>query len=122
MWEIIRKIAQTFVLCGSLGLALYVVLMAAIHNQLLGPALPVALAAVCCVVGLAMIGRDLKSALETGKSNDRFWPVSRARQPFAFWVSVTLKAASVISLAALAVHLLVLMVSGPSEGPILDLN
>jgi hypothetical protein len=82
---IIRRIARTALLCGTLGLLLYVVLAAIVENPTGAALLPSLFAVPATVLLLILTVQDVTAAWRTGVFPSRSGAVLREREPVWFW-------------------------------------
>lgn len=88
MGDIIRQIARTALLCGTLGLLLYLVLAFVVESPMLAPLLPPLLALPASVLLLVLTGQSLIGAWRTGEFPSRGHVITREREPVWFWGSM----------------------------------
>ena len=98
MSEVLRQLARTAVLCGALGLLLYLVLWTAAENPITAPAVGFAGAS---VVGV-LVFHLLRDAWHSGIIPEKFGITSREANPVWYWGSMLWYGACLICLIALA--------------------
>jgi hypothetical protein len=100
--HVLSQIARTAVLCGTLGLLLYLALAFATESPVVAPFLPGAFGLAGSVCMLALTGHTLLSAWRTGEFVTRVSVTSRARDPVWFWSLAIWHGAVALGLLALA--------------------
>lgn len=109
MGTIIRQIVRTALLCGALGLLLYLALAAAVRSSafstLLVPLFGVGGAALLLVLTV----QDVTSAWRTGEFPSRSGRVVRDHEPVWFWGLMIWQIAAIVALVALLLYSLVLL-------------
>jgi hypothetical protein len=98
MSEVLRQIARTAVLCGALGLLLYLALSAAADDPITAPAVGFAGAS---VVGV-LVFHLLRDAWRSGIIPERSGITSRDANPVWYWGSMLWYGACLLALLALA--------------------
>ena len=98
MSEGLRQIARTAVLCGALGLALYLVLLMVADHPITAPMIGFAGAS---VVGV-LVFHLLSDAWHSGIIPEKFGITSRDANPVWYWGSMLWYGACLICLTALA--------------------
>lgn len=97
--DVLAAIARMMLLCGALGSALYLALMAFIEG--VGDA-HLWFTALSSVAGAVVIGSQLYSALRRGEFHaSRLTTYSRTGEPFRYWGSIAFSGACVASLLAI---------------------
>ncbi len=115
--EIIRQIVRTALLCGALGLLLYLVLAFVVESPGIAPLLPALLALAASLVLLVLTGRSLVLALRTGEFPSRGRVITRERELSWFWGSVIWYGLCALCLLALARYSLSLLIDVWSSVP-----
>lgn len=110
MGPIIRKFARTALLCGTLGLLLYLALAAIVDNPTGAALLPSLFGMPACALLLVMTVQDVTGAWRTGMFPSRGGVVLREREPAWFWGLMIWQTAMIVVLVALLLYLLTLLV------------
>jgi hypothetical protein len=87
MGDIISQIVRTAVLCGMLGLLLYLGLAFMVESWL-APLLPAVITLTVSLVGLVLTGQTLIEAWRTYEFPTRGGVITREREPAWFWGSM----------------------------------
>ncbi len=98
MSEVLRRIARTAVLCGALGLLLYLALVTAADDPVTAPALGFIGAGVIA----AQVFHLLRDAWHSGIMPERFGITSREANPAWYWGSMLWYGACLVCVVALA--------------------
>lgn len=98
MSEVLRRIARTAVLCGALGLLLYLALVTAADDPVTAPALGFIGAGVIA----AQVFHLLRDAWHSGIMPERFGITSREASPAWYWGSMLWYGACLVCVVALA--------------------
>lgn len=98
MSDVLRQIARTAVLCGALGLLLYLVLATAADHPVTAPAIGLIGAS---VVGV-LVFHLLRDAWHSGIIPEKFGITSRDINPVWYWGSMLWYSGCLIALVALA--------------------
>lgn len=106
MSDILRQIARTAVLCGALGLLLYLAVSAAVEYPVTAPLFGLVGAT---LVGIMTFGL-LRDGWRTGQFPDRFGVTTREASPGWYWGSMLWYGACLVALAALALFCLLRIV------------
>lgn len=85
MGDTIRQIARTALLCGTLGLLLYLALTFVVERPGLAPLLPPVLTLVASVVAISLTGKSLILACRTGEFPSKGRVITKEREPAWFW-------------------------------------
>lgn len=85
MKALLTRIASTALLCGGLGLGLYLVLAEAAQFPALTSAV---LGLVCSAALLMLLAHEIADALRTGIVPSRPFPIDRDKEPVWFWGAV----------------------------------
>ncbi len=102
MGDVICQIVRTALLCGTLGLLLYLALAFVVESPGFAPLLPALLALAASVVLLVLTWRSLVLALRTGEFPSRGRVITREREPAWFWSSAIWYGVASLCLLALA--------------------
>lgn len=117
MAGILRQLVRTSVLCGTLGLILYLAFVSLMDSSRLVPLLPPALALVLSGVALVLTGRSLILACRTGVLPSKGRVITRERQPAWFWGAVIWYGAAALCCSVLVPYSLLLLVDVWSSMP-----
>jgi len=117
MDTVIRQIVRTALLCGALGLLLYLTLASAVRS----PAFSTLLVPLFGVSGAALLlvltVQDVTSAWRTGEFPGRGGRVLRDREPVWFWALMIWQTAAIVALAALLLYCLTLLMDVLQAAP-----
>lgn len=109
MGTIIRQIVRTALLCGTLGLLLYLALAGIVENPAGAALLPPLLGVAGTMLMLPLTAQDVISAWRSGAFPGRGGVVLREREPVWFWGLMIWQTAMVFALAVLLLYLLTLL-------------
>lgn len=116
MNAVLRQVVRTALLCGALGLLLYLALAFAAESPVFSAWLPPLFGAGAAALLLVLTVQDVTSAWRTGEFPSRSGRVLRDREPVWFRVLMIWQSAAIVALVALLLYCLTLVMDGLRAG------
>jgi hypothetical protein len=112
----IRRIVRTALLCGTLGLLLYLALAGIVENPTGAALLPSLFGVIATAPLLVLTVQDVTAALSSGVFPGRTGAVLREREPAWFWALMIWQTAMIFALMALLLYTLSLLIEAVQAG------
>lgn len=122
MVDILRQLVRASVICGTLGLMLYLAFALVVDRRGLVLLLPPILTLVVSGVALVLTGRSLILAYRTGEVPSKGSVITREREPAWFWGVMIWHATAALCFSVLVPYSLSLLVDAGNSIPGDDLS